>query len=339
MKRLALLGAAAFAACSLSVAQAAEFEWRMQAMMPAGSTAYETFVQFTKDVKEMSGGRLVIEPLPEDAVIASKESLEAVGSGILDGQMGSVGYYAGNDPAFGVLGDFTAGYDNPWQFQMFYELGGGTEIARELYKQYNVHFVGPTFWQAESIVTRPLVDSVDDFKGLKIRAPEGVVGKIFREMGASVVGLPGSEIFQALGTGVIDASDYSTLGQNAQVGLFEAANHAIYPGIHSMPATEISVNLDRWNKLPEDLKAIVEQATRRMAYNMMQRTYVVDAEVAAKLSKEGQVKIVNWSPEERQKLRKIAAKVIADYSKGSKLAQKAYDAHVAFMKKIGLIQQ
>lgn len=338
MKNFALIGAIGSLAFTVSAAEAAEFNWRMQAMMPAGSTAYETFVEFTEDVKTMSGGRLVIQPLPEDAVIASKESLEAVGAGILDGQMGSVGYYSGNDPAFGVLGNFPAGYDTPWQFKMFYDHGGGTELARELYKEYNVHFVGPSFWQGEAIVTRPLVDGVDDLKGLKIRAPAGVVGEIFSNLGASVVALPGSEIFQALDTGVIDAADYSTLGQNAQVGLFETAKHAIYPGIHSMPATEISVNLDRWNELPDDLKAIVEEAAGQFASNTLQQTYLVDARAAATLPEEQGVTLVDWSEEERQKLRKVAAEGMAKYAEGSELAQKAYDAHIAFMKEIGLIK-
>lgn len=322
---------------SAGTANAADFNWRFQAFVPAGSEAYLAFEDFAENVGRMSGGRISITPLPEDSVVSGREQLETVGSGILNGQFGSIGYNAGQDPAFGVLGNFVSGYDAPWQAQAFYDAGGGLEIARELYAEYDAFFVGPVFWQGESIPTTVPIEGVEDFAGVKIRAPEGTVGRVFAEMGASVVGLPGSELFQALSTGVIEATDYLTLGQNAQVGLHDAAKFAIYPGIHSNPTLEISVNLDDWNDLPEDLQAIVESATRMLSVDVMQRTYIVDQNAAAKLPEEKDVTLIDWSTNERRALRSIAAEVMRDYATGSEMATRAYDAQIAFMERIGLL--
>ncbi|WP_159718878.1 TRAP transporter substrate-binding protein [Geminicoccus flavidas] len=337
MWKRAVLGSALSLALSVSAAQAETINWKMQSLMPAGSTANKVFEDFAQNVDAMSGGRLKIEVMPLDSVVAADQTLEAIGQGILDGHFGSPGYFAGEDPAFGVLGSFMAGYDTPLQFQMFYEYGGGTEIARELYQDYNVHFVGPSFWQAESIPARKPIRSTEDFKGVKIRAPGGVVGQVFNALGASVVSLPGSEIFQALSTGVIDATDYSTLGQNAQVGLYQTAKYSLYPGISSMPACDISVNLDRWNELPDDLKAIVETATRQFAADMNAQTLIDDQKAAKAVVAEEGVELIDWSPEERQKLRGIAAEAVKEYAEGSELAKKAYEAHIAFMQQIGLL--
>ncbi|WP_027133461.1 TRAP transporter substrate-binding protein [Geminicoccus roseus] len=337
MWKRAVLGSALSLAISVSAAQAETINWKMQSLMPAGSTANKVFEDFTKNVDAMSGGRLKIEVMPVDSVVAADQTLEAIGQGILDGHFGSPGYFAGEDPAFGVLGSFMAGYDTPLQFQMFYEYGGGTEIARELYQDYNVHFVGPSFWQAESIPARKPIRSAEDFKGVKIRAPGGVVGQVFSALDASVVSLPGSEIFQALSTGVIDATDYSTLGQNAQVGLYQTAKYSLYPGISSMPACDISVNLDRWNELPDDLKAIVETATRQFAADMNAQTLIDDQKAAKSVVADEGVELIDWSPEERQKLRGIAAEAVKEYAEGSEFAKKAYEAHIAFMQQIGLL--
>ncbi|WP_191058721.1 TRAP transporter substrate-binding protein [Geminicoccus harenae] len=337
MWKRAVLGSALSLALSVSAAQAETINWKMQSLMPAGSTANKVFEDFAKNVDAMSGGRLKIEVMPVDSVVAADQTLEAIGQGILDGHFGSPGYFAGEDPAFGVLGSFMAGYDTPLQFQMFYEYGGGTEIARELYQDYNVHFVGPSFWQAESIPARKPIRSTADFEGVKIRAPGGVVGQVFSALGASVVSLPGSEIFQALSTGVIDATDYSTLGQNAQVGLYQTAKYSLYPGISSMPACDISVNLDRWNELPDDLKAIVETATRQFAADMNAQTLIDDQKAAKAVVAEEGVELIDWSPEERQKLRGIAAEAVKEYAEGSELAKQAYEAHIAFMQQIGLL--
>jgi TRAP-type mannitol/chloroaromatic compound transport system substrate-binding protein len=337
MWKQAVLGSALSLALGWSTAQAETINWKMQSLMPAGSTANKAFEDFAANIDKMSAGRLKIEVMPLDSVVAADQTLEAIGEGILDGHFGSPGYFAGEDPAFGVIGSFMAGYETPLQFQMFYEHGGGTQIAQELYKDYNVHFIGPAFWQSESIPSVKPIRSTEDFKGIKIRAPGGVVGQVFSKLGASVVSLPGSEIFQALSTGVIDATDYSTLGQNAQVGLYQTAKYSLYPGISSMPACDIAVNMDRWNELPDDLKAIVEVATKQFAADMSARTLLDDQKFAKSVVADEGVELVDWSPEERQKLRGIAAEAVKEYAQGSELAKKAYEAHVAFMQQIGLL--
>jgi hypothetical protein len=49
------------------------------------------------------------------------------------------------------------------------------------------------------------------------------------------------------------------------------------------------------------------------------------------------VEVVNWSQEERDKLRKVAAGAWKDVGKQSELAQEAYEAHIKFMKNMGLL--
>lgn len=324
------------AGLAVAPAHAQTTTWKMQSLMPAGSSANKQFETFAQHVDQMSAGRLKIEVVPIDSIVQSDETLDAITQGILDGHFGSPGYFSGQDPAFGVLGHFIAGYDTPEQFNMFYQHGGGVELARELYKEYNVHFVGAAFWQPEAIPARKAIRSIADFKDVKIRAPGGVAGQVFTAMGASVVTLPGSEVFQALSSGVVDATDYSSLGQNAQVGLYDIAKFTIYPSITSMPATDISVNMDKWNALPDDLKAIVETATREFASNLSAATFLDDQDAVKKIKADG-VEIIDWAPEERRKLRALAAEAMKAYAADSEMAKKAYDAHIAFMTKINLL--
>jgi hypothetical protein len=49
------------------------------------------------------------------------------------------------------------------------------------------------------------------------------------------------------------------------------------------------------------------------------------------------IEVVNWSLEDRMKLRAVATEAWADYAKETPLAKKAYDLNIAFMKKIGLL--
>jgi len=58
---------------------------KFEAGWPAGSTLYDNFKMFASQVKEMSGGRLIIETLPAGAVVPAFEILDAVSRGVLDG--------------------------------------------------------------------------------------------------------------------------------------------------------------------------------------------------------------------------------------------------------------
>ena len=62
------------------------------------------------------------------------------------------------------------------------------------------------------------MNSVADFKGMKLRVPGGMVAEVFQSFGASTVSLPGSDIFPALEKGTIDAADYVGPAVNWDLG-------------------------------------------------------------------------------------------------------------------------
>ena len=103
---------------------------------------------------------------------------------------------------------------------------------------------------------RDEITSPEDFKGLKFRAA-GVGGEIMTEYGMSVTMLPGGELYQALETGVLDATEFSLPTVDEQLGFFQVAKNYYLPGWHQ-PSTNqfLYVNLDVWNGLEDQTKAI-----------------------------------------------------------------------------------
>lgn len=309
---------------------------RIQSLWQAGSINQKVFERFAENVEAASDGRLVVEPMPVKSVVAHNETLEAVGSGILEGQHTASVYFAGRDPAFGLLGDLNAGYEDPYQMTMWFYHRGGLELARELYRKHNLYYVGPVLWGVESIPMTQKVDSVAAFEGVKLRMPEGPASDIFRRVGAAPTNIPGSEVYTSLERGVIDGTDWGTLSMNQDLGYHKIAPFPIYPGIHSMPVGDMAINLDTWNGLPDDLKAIFETAVRDFNLDMIQTLKAGDIEAQQAARDEGAT-LVDWSPEERKKLREIAAEVWADYGSKNELANKIYESHVAFLKELGLL--
>lgn len=334
---LTSLAAGALAAPFVRTRPAAAQEvWQIQSLWQAGSINQKVFERFAHNVEAASAGRIMIEPLPVKAIVAHNETLEAVGSGVLAGQHAAAAYFAGRDPAFGLLGDLNAGYEDPYQMTLWFYHGGGLELARELYAAYGLFFVGPVFWGMESIPMKKRVASIEEFAGVKVRMPEGPSADIFRKIGAAPANIPGAEVYTSLERGVIDGADWGTLSMNQDLGYHKIAPYPIYPGIHSMPVGDVAINQARWDALEDDLKVLLEIAVRDFNFDMIQTIQAADLAAQEAAVAEG-AELVDWSPEERKKLRAVAAEVWSEYAARNELSGRIYESHMAMLKSLGLL--
>lgn len=290
-------------------------------------------------LEEMTNGALSIELLPIESVVPRRETPDAISAGILDGDLTSINYFSGKDPAFALMGDLIAGYDTPEQMMEFCANGGGKEMLQKMHDAYydGVHVVGCGSYAREAFVSKVPINGVADLAGLKIRAPEGLAADVFKRAGAAPVSLPGSETYGALEKGVIDAADNSAYANNDANGMHKIAKYPLYPGIHSMPILQFTVSKEVWNDLsPENQQALSDWY--QQAYNgLIEATRQKDEELVARDKAAGELTIIDWPQEERDKLRAIAEKAWADFAAGSDLAKETYQTHIDFMKEQGLL--
>jgi len=290
-------------------------------------------------VETMTSGSLAIELLPIESVVPRRETPEAIGVGILDGDLTATAYFAGRDPAFALMGDLIAGYDSADQIQAFCSQGGGKEMLQKLFDAHygGVHVIGCGAYAREAFVSKVPIRSVADLAGKKIRSPEGLAADVFKRAGAAPVSLPGSETYGALEKGVIDAADNSAYANNDANGMHKVAKFPIFPGIHSTPILQFTVGKDVWESLTEAERTVLE-VWYEAAYNDMRRAVdLVDRELVARDRAAGELEIIDWPQSERDKLREIAKGAWADFAAGSPLAKETYDAHIAYMQRAGLL--
>lgn len=295
--------------------------------------------EWTPKLETMTGGSLGIELLAIGSVVPHRETPEAIGVGILDGDLTSINYFAGVDPAFALMGDLIAGYDSADQIQAFCAQGGGKEMLQELYDEHfpGVHVVGCGAYAREAFVSKVPVRGVADLKGLKIRSPEGLAADVFKRAGAAPVSMAGSETFGALEKGVIDAADNSAYANNDSNGMHDIAKFPIFPGIHSTPILQFTVSQEVWDSLSEAEQVALE-TWYLAAYNGLRQYFDrLDRQLVARDKAEGEITVIDWSQEERDKFREIARGAWEDFAAQSDLAKKVYDTHVAFMKEAGLL--
>ena len=316
---------------------AADFNFKFQSSDPSGVKNFHIQQEWAERVGKMTGGRVEITILPVGSVVSHTETLGAMKMGVLDGHVSVTGYFSGQDPAFGLIGNTVGAWSSPDQLYTYINYGGGYELMNELYKPYGGKFVGGGGTGLESFVSKKPLDGVEDLKGLKMRAPEGLVQSVFAAAGASPVNLPGSEVYTGLSKGVIDAADYTVFSTNQSAGLNEVAPHPVYPGFHSLPLLEIAMNLKEWNELPEDIQAIMTTSARDFAKDISTQLAIADVKAVKEAREDPNITIHNWSDEERMKFREIARKQWKTYAEQSPNAEKVYKSVTQFLESQGLL--
>jgi TRAP-type mannitol/chloroaromatic compound transport system substrate-binding protein len=243
--------------------------WKVQSTFPAGIWDYMWGENFVKRVNEISGGRLRLELLPAGAVVPAFEVLDAVNKGVLDGGITWSGYWTGKNSAFSLFASATGGPFgmSNWDFTAWLFEGGGNELYREILDKMGLKVAWFPIWGE---MPEPLgwykkpIKSVGDLKGLKMRAA-GLAAEVFREFGAAVVTLPAAEILPALERRVIDGAEFSDPHSDSRLGFQAVTKFYHIPGIHQPTGVgEVIFNKAKWDRIPNDLKMLIEMASREV---------------------------------------------------------------------------
>jgi len=291
-------------------------------------------------IEALTAGELSFEFLPSNAVMPRTETPDGVAAGVLSGDMTSVEFFSGRDPAFAIMGNLIAGYDSPDQVQTFCRHGGGRDVLQKLWDETlpdQIHVVGCGAVSREALVSTIPIRGVDDLEGVKIRSPEGLAATVFQKAGASPVNMSINDVFTALEKGVIEAADASAYINNSKSGYHQIAAYPIYPGIHSMTVRQFTINQDLWDGLTEQQQPALE-TWFYAAYDDIRRVLdLQDKEVVAEEKASDEITVIDWPQAERDRFREIASEAWEETASKSPLAREALDAHYAFMERIGLL--
>ncbi len=313
-------------------------KWKAETLWNPQETPHKTFEDFCKRVKVLTDGRLEIEPFSAGAIVPMTEALTALQGNVLQAIHAWPGYYSGKNPAFAALCDFIFAYEHPWELDIFMQYKGGLELLRELYKPFGAYTVGYMFWGVESWPSKKPIRTMQDFKGLKIREPQGMEAEFMAKAGASVVVLPGTEIFSAMDKGVVDATNWATPSINDKTGFHQVAPYFTYPGFHSMPVGDFTVRQAEWDKLPADIKQILTTACREWCWDTVERIAVEDIKLVAEARAKGKPYPIAWSTEEKAKARQIAQQIWQGWKSKNEQTKRAIEMQEAWLRELGRIK-
>ena len=255
--------AAALALMAMPNEAAAQDRVRWQVPISFASTLTalgDTAPWVADQLRAMSDGRIDLTIAEPGTVVPALSIFENVADGNIDAGYSWMGYEWGTVPAAALFGATPFGLESI-QFMAWMHFHGGNDLLAETFHPYNVHpILCGTISPEAAGWFREELTGPESFQGMRFRAA-GVGGEIMQEFGMSVTVLPGGELYQALETGVLDATEFSLPTVDEQLGFFQVAPYYYLPGWHQ-PSTNqfLYVNLDVWNGLSEQTQAMIEGA-------------------------------------------------------------------------------
>jgi TRAP-type mannitol/chloroaromatic compound transport system substrate-binding protein len=312
-------------------APASRLTWKMVTSWPTNFPGLGAgAARLAELIGRLSGGRLTVKVYGGGELVPAFEVFDAVSQGTA--QMGHSGayYWKGKAEAVQFFSAVPFGMNaqemNGWLYH-----GGGLELWRELYARFDlVPFpAGNTGVQLAGWF-RKEINSVEDLKGLKMRIP-GLGGEVLARLGGAPVNIPGAELYTAMQTGAIDATEWVGPYNDLAFGLNKVAPHAYYPGWQEPgPTLECMVNKPAFDGLPDDLKAIVETACQAVNLDMLADYTAQNHRAMETLVNEHGIEFKRLPDDVLKALRETSEQVIAEIAAKDPFTTRVYESYQAF---------
>lgn len=334
-----LAGTAALTACARDGAEPGaearsdeRFDWKLVTTWPPNfpglGTGVNTLVRY---IEQMSAGRIRITVYAAGELIPALEVFDAVSRGTAEMGHGAAYYWRGKTEAAQFFAAIPFGL-NAHEMHGWLYYGGGLDLWREVYAPFDLVPLpaGNTGVQMGGWFNKR-IDSMDDLRGLKMRIP-GIGGEALRLAGGTPVTLPGSEIFTALQTGSIDATEWVGPYNDMAIGLHQAARYYYYPGWQEPgPTLECIINAAAWNALPEDLQAMVRVACQAATLDMTAEFTARNASSLRELAADARVEILAFPTSVLEGLRAMTFEVVDQLAAADPVVAKVWTSYRAFM--------
>ncbi len=310
---------------------------RWQSTWPAKDIFHEYAVDFAKKVNDMTGGELKIEVLPAGAVVPAFQLLDAVTKGTLDGGHGVLVYHYGKQNALALWGSGPGYAMDANMLLAWHKYGGGKELLAKLYASIGANVVsyayGPMPSQPLGWFKNP-VANLEALKGLKYRTV-GISIDVFTAMGMAVNPLPGGEIVSAMDRGLLDAAEFNNASSDRVLGFPDVSKVCMLQSYHqNAEQFEIMFNKDKYNALPEKMRAIIDNAVEAASSDMSWKAVHRYSQDYIEMQQKDKVRFFKTPDPILKRQLEAYDEVVAKKSAENPLFKEIVDSQIAFARRV-----
>ena len=313
-----------------------KYRWKMATTWPSRSPYIQAAAErMARTVDKLSRGRFRIKVYAAEELVPVFSSFDAVSEGMVQAGMSFSYYWAVKDPAFQWFGAVPFGLNAYGMDQWLHE-GGGMELWEELCAKYNqVPRSGGNLGMQMGGWFNIKINSIADFKGLKMRMP-GLGGKVLAKAGATAVLMPGGEILPAMQRGVIDAAEWLGPYHDKIMGFYKVAKYYYYPGWHEPSANLMfQFNKKSYDALPRELRSVLDYACAETAAWVTESMPEANRNALGELINRHQVELERFPQPVLDKLEILANEVLDQQAAKSPMAKRVAASYRAMQQRLG----
>jgi TRAP-type mannitol/chloroaromatic compound transport system substrate-binding protein len=330
----AMAAGAAIIADAPNVIAQPKVQWQLStAYPPVLDQLHGAAQRLAHVVEETSGGRFRIEVFPGGQIMPPLECFDATSNGTIQAFMAAPTYWAAREPAIEWFMGIPFGM-NPEGMAAWHYHGDGLKLWEETYAAFNlVPRPGPAFAPQMVGWFRKRINTIGDYKGLKMRIGNNLARKVVAKAGATAVLTPAAEIYAALERGVIDVAEWVGPHDDVKLGLHQTARYYYYPGWHEPGTTnEFSFNRKAYEALPVDLRRTLDHAAAAASVYGLTDYQTKNATALERLKTEfkGKVEVLPLPAPVLRDLKKLAAEVVREESEKTPMARKVHASFTKF---------
>ena len=291
--------------------------------------------RLAKRIPELTDGRINVTYFASGEKVGPFASLDDVASGNSQAYIAADYYWKGKHPGWAYFTAVPFGLVFS-EMEAWMKFGGGQQLYDKIAGEFGIKGFpcGNTGVQMGGWFRKEM-ESADDFKGLKMRIP-GLGGDVLTKLGASTITLPGSQIYENLVSGAIDATEWVGPYNDFFMKFYEAAKYYYYPGMHE-PASQLclGMNASWWGKLSKSDQAIIEAACNEENARQMAETNANNGVYLTRLIKEQGVKLRKFNDDIYDSFGEAAKEVFDETRQHSKLAAEIHDSFAKVRDDVG----
>ncbi|MGH7853462.1 MAG: TRAP transporter substrate-binding protein [Candidatus Binatia bacterium] len=267
---------------------------------------------FKKELEEKSKGRIKLTIHPGGALAPAPATYENIVAGAFDIGWTLQGYTPGRFPLSAIVEMPFLWTSAQEATRVFWQLFEELPALRNEYRDVKVlatwtHDLGQVY------TTSKPVRSLEDLRGLKIRAPGPVQVSMLRALGAVPVTMPAGEIYDALERGVVDGL---VIGLSAIKGfrLDQVAKHATMTKSY-VAAMIVAMNQQSYKKLSSEDRALLDSLTGRRMALLGAKNYDDEADDGLDALKKVKANIYQLNPAEMEKWKQATGQMSKEWIK------------------------
>lgn len=284
--------------------------------------------RFASALSEMTSGAMEVKVYAAGELVGAMESFDATASGAADMYHGAEYYWQGKSKGFSFFTSVPMGMTAA-EIMGWIDHGGGQKLWDDLSADFNIKpfQAGNTGHQTGGWFKRK-INSLEDFKGLKMRMP-GLGGEVIRRLGGAAVQLSGGEIYQALQSGSIDATEWVGPWNDYAFGFYREAPYYYAPGFHEPGASlALGINLDVWNTLSTSEQSIIKYACKSANDASLGEYTHENAKALSILKKDHNISPRYFSDEIMKEIGKISKDVVYELGNADKRTATIYQSYI-----------